>query len=57
MTKAIFKVGDKIVPKELHRGVENATITRVDDKNYYCKILCGTAILPISSQDCYKLEK
>lgn len=53
---AIFKVGDNIVPKYPNRGLDRATVTRVDDKNYYLKILCGIAILPIRAQVSYKLE-
>lgn len=54
--EAIFKVGDHIVPKIPNRGLDRATITRIDDKNYYLKILCGVAILPIEAQVSYKLE-
>lgn len=54
--EAKFKVGDHIVPKYPNRGLEKATVTRVDDKNYYLKILCGIAILPIEAQVSYKLE-
>lgn len=54
--EAIFKVGDHIVSKIPNRGLESATVTRVDDKNYYLKILCGVAILPIGAQVSYKLE-
>lgn len=54
--KPIFQVGDHIVPKEPRRGIEHAVVTRIDSKNYYLKILCGTAIIPISSQVSYKLE-
>lgn len=54
--EAKFKVGDRIVPKISNRGLERATVTRIDDKNYYLKILCGVAILPIGAQVGYKLE-
>ena len=54
--EAIFKVGDHIVPKIPNRGLDRATVTRIDDKNYYLKILRGTAILPIGAQVSYKLE-
>lgn len=54
--EAKFKVGDHIVPKIPNRGLESATVTRVDDKNYYLKILCSVAILPIGTQVGYKLE-
>lgn len=54
--EAKFKVGDHIVPKISNRGLDRATVTRIDDKNYYLKILCGIAILPIGAQVSYKLE-
>lgn len=54
--EAIFKVGDHIVSKIPNRGLDRATITRIDDKNYYLEILCGVAILPIGAQVSYKLE-
>lgn len=54
--EAKFKVGDHIVPKYPNRGLERATVTRVDDKNYYLKNICGVAILPIGAQVSYKLE-
>jgi hypothetical protein len=54
--EAKFKVGDLIVPKYPNRGLNKAIVTRVDDENYYLKILCGTAILPIGAQVNYKLE-
>lgn len=47
--EAKFKVGDHIVSKIPNRGLARATITRIDDKNYYLKILRGTAILPIGA--------
>lgn len=54
--EAVFKVGGHIVPKIPNRGLERATVTRIDDKNYYLKILRGTAVLPIGAQVSYKLE-
>lgn len=54
--EAIFKKGDNIVPKECYRGIDHAEVTSVDDKNYYLKILNGTAIIPITAQSYYKLE-
>lgn len=54
--EAKFKVGDHIVPKYPNRGLDKATVTRVDGKNYYLKILCSIAILPIEAQVSYKLE-
>lgn len=56
-TKPHFKPGDTLVPKPGYRGIEQSTVTSVDDKNYYLKIPCGTAILPISAQVNYKLNK
>lgn len=57
MEEPKFKPGDHIVPNEYHRGLDHAIVTRVDDKNYYLKILCGTGIIPISAQVNYKLEE
>lgn len=57
MVEAKFKVGDNIIPKECYKGIDHATVTGVDDKNYYLKILCGTAILPIGAQVNYQLEE
>lgn len=54
--KTKFKVGDTIVPEIPHRGVEEGTVIRIDDKNYYLKILCGSAIIPIKAQEYYKLK-
>lgn len=50
-----FKVGDYIVPVIPRKGVEGI-ITKIDNKNYYLRIMRGTAILPISSQVIYKLK-
>ena len=50
-----FSVGDTIVSNEGYRGLDKAVVTRIDERNYYLKILCGTAVLPISSQVMYKL--
>ena len=57
MTKPKFNVGDTIVPIEPGRGLERATVKRINDKNYYLKIMHGIAIIPIGSQVIYKLEK
>ncbi len=57
MEEPKFKPGDHIVPNEYHRGLDHAIVTRVDDNNYYLKILCGTGIIPISAQVNYKLEE
>lgn len=56
MEKPKFKVGDTIVPIDPQRGLERATVTRIDSRNYYLKIMCGIAIIPIGSQAIYKLE-
>lgn len=56
MEKVKFKVGDIIGPVVPNMGVEDAIIIRVDDKHYYLKILCGTAIIPIKAQANYKLK-
>jgi len=55
MDEAKFNIGDIIVSKEGYRGLDKAIVTKIDDKNYYLKILCGTAILPIGAQINYKL--
>ena len=47
----IFKVGDHIVTKYPNKGLEKATITEIDDKNYHLKISCGIAIIPIGAQE------
>lgn len=54
--KPKFNVGDTIVPVNPGMGIEKATVKRIDDKNYYLKIMCGMAIIPIGSQIIYKLE-
>lgn len=57
MERPKFKVGDTIVPVLPGRGVEWGIVTKVDNKNYYLKIMRGAAIIPISSQEVYKLKK
>lgn len=56
MEKPKFKVGDHIVPSDYHIGLSHGVVIKVDDRNYYIRILRGTAILPISAQVNYKLE-
>lgn len=56
MQKTKFKAGDTIVPIFPGRGVERGVVTRVDNKNYYLKIVRGIAIIPIGSEVIYKLE-
>lgn len=53
--KPKFKAGDHLVPNDYHVGLDHATVMRVDEKNYYLKIMCGIAILPIEAQVNYKL--
>lgn len=57
MIEAIFKPGDHIVLKDFCRGIDHAIVTSVDDSYYYLKIMNGSAILPISVQQYYKLEE
>ena len=52
-----FKVGDVITPIEGYSGFEEARILRIDDKNYYLKIVNGTATMSIKAESCYKLLK
>lgn len=52
-----FKPGDHLVPSDYHVGLDHATVLRVDEKNYYLKIMRGVAILPITAQVNYKLLK
>jgi hypothetical protein len=46
-----FKVGDIICAKIPRTGFEKGTVERVQDGKYYCKIMNGTAILPIETTD------
>jgi hypothetical protein len=55
--KPIFKVGDHITHKLDYAGLEEATIERIDDKNYYLKILRGIGVLPIGAQVNYEIDK
>ena len=49
MEKRKFKVGQTIAAIDSFHGFEKATIYKIDDKYYHCKIMCGTATIPISS--------
>ena len=49
-----FKVGQTIGAIERGMGLEEATITRIDDKYYYCRIVNGFAKLPIVAEVNYK---
>lgn len=44
-----FKIGQTITRKPYMQGFEKATIFKIDDKYYHCKIMCGTATIPIKS--------
>lgn len=57
MEKPKFRVGDSIVPIQPGRGIEKAVVTRIDGNSYYLKIMHGIAVIPISSQAVYKLDK
>lgn len=55
----MFNIGDIITPKEYHQGFENARVIRLSEingKQYYTlKILCGTATIPLSAEENYKV--
>lgn len=53
--KPIFKVGDHVEPIREGLGFYNAVVDRIDNKYYYLRIPTGKVILPISSQEVYKL--
>lgn len=54
---AKFEVGD-VIRNTLNEGALNyAEIYAVDDKYYYCKILRGTAMIPISAESTYEKRK
>lgn len=57
MEEPKFKVGDCITNVVPNRGLEDAVVTRIENGKYYLKIMCGAAIIPISSQSRYKLKK
>jgi hypothetical protein len=53
-----FKVGDiitPIIPTKIM--VDEFKVVRVDNTSYYCKMLCGMAILPIKAENGYKLKE
>lgn len=54
--EAKFKAGDHLVSILKGRGLEETTVIDVDSQFYYLKIVRGIAILPISSQEMYKLK-
>ena len=49
MQQRKFKVGQTIGAIDSFCGFEKATIYRIDDKYYYCKIMNGTVTIPIAS--------
>ena len=54
---AKFKVGD-IIRNTLNEGTLNyAEIYAIDEQYYYCKILRGTAMIPISAESTYEKRK
>lgn len=54
--KPKFSTGDIITPIIPRQGIENLTIVNSDDNFYYCKMLRGRAIIPVSSIETqYKL--
>ena len=56
MKETKFKVGDCITHDIDRPGLDEAVIYRVDDNNYYCRIICGKAIIPHTVEDNYKLK-
>ena len=58
MPKNKFKVGQTICAIDSFHGFEKATVMRIDDKYYHCKIMNGTATIPIASVESnYKIYK
>lgn len=63
---AKFQIGDKIKVNEYGRGFDNATVLNIFTEKkgrhkgkemYLFKILCGTATVPVSAEDNYKLDE
>ena len=51
-----YKIGDKLRPQMGFSGFDEATVYEIDDKFYYCKIICGTASIPIKTlEETYEL--
>ena len=48
---AKYKIGDSLTHQMDFPGFEKITICRIDDKNYYCKIINGKVDIPISTVD------
>ena len=58
MEKRKFKVGQTICAIDSFHGFEKATVYKIDDKFYHCKIMCGTVTIPIASVESnYKIYK
>lgn len=54
---AKFKVGD-IISNTINSGaLSYAEIYAMDDKYYYCRILRGTAQIPIAAESTYEKRK
>jgi hypothetical protein len=49
-----FKKGDTIGAITKGRGLSEALIQRVDEKYYYCKVVNGTAMIPIVAEENYQ---
>ena len=54
---AKFKAGQTIEAIERGMGFEKAAIYHVDDRFYYCKIMCGKAKIPIIAENNYKVSE
>ena len=53
--KRKFKEGDTITAIQKGSGVEKATILSINSKYYVCKIMNGKALIPVISENNYKL--
>ena len=54
---AKFEIGQTIEAIEKGCGLERATIYMIDEKYYYCRIMCGTAKIPIIAEDNYRVSE
>jgi len=54
---AKFKIGQTIEAVEKGCGFDRATIYMVDDRHYYCRIMCGKAKIPITAEDNYRVSE
>lgn len=53
--KTKFKKGQIIGAIQRGMGLDEALITRIDDKYYYCRIINGTAKIPIVAEVNYQI--